>query len=363
MAQKINYLDDFLDFARNQTEAIFNQEIKNQIQQSIIQWLKTDEKLNKSLLKQYQLAAKENNYQIETITTEGLKAALNRYILILRRHTERIKTEEDIIEHLKKGYELVHRIRELLTGQKITYTILYSNKKNKNSKNMWEAHLTLEELLSSFTILTKDANVAAIQDLTKAFSLNITNTQVKNLIEKRKDTLSRATTKIDKPELWDSLVRYTNRKYDAGANQFTYNYGRVFEAYSILRRVKKYQIINYIGHQRGKQNTKPLAGALLQKVVKDTIPGWQKGDLGDEQLKAVFNANATLTSVTKIKGALQDIQKALNTTNKEEILNNLKNIFTVQDKTKLEYEIDIEFNETAIAATDEAIKNANLDIK
>ena len=188
MAQKINYLDDFLDYYLNSNMELLEQTKKSVYIPSFVlkkyyscnnlkdveNNIKTDEKLNKSLLKQYQLAAKENNYQVETLTTEGLNAALNRYILILRRHTERIKTEEDIIDHLKKGYELIHRIRELLTGQKITYTILYSDdKKNKNSENMWEAHLTLEELLSSFTTLSKDASAAATQDLTKAFSLNI----------------------------------------------------------------------------------------------------------------------------------------------------------------------------------------------
>jgi hypothetical protein len=37
MAQKINYLDNFLNFAKEQTGEIFNQDVKNQIQQSIAQ--------------------------------------------------------------------------------------------------------------------------------------------------------------------------------------------------------------------------------------------------------------------------------------------------------------------------------------
>jgi hypothetical protein len=60
---------------------------------------------------------------------------------------------------------------------------------------------------------------------------------------------------------------------DACANKFVYNYGRVYETYSILRGVEKYQTINYIGHQKGKQNTKSLAGSILKKAAKDTIPG------------------------------------------------------------------------------------------
>lgn len=363
MAQKINYLDNFLNFAKEQTGEIFNQDIKNQIQQSIAQWLKTEDKLNKSLLRQYQLVAKENGYQIEEISSEGLKMALNRYTTILHRHVERMKTEEDITNHLKKGYELIHRIREILTGQEITYTILYTDKDANSSENLWEAHLTLEELLSSFSNLTKKANKAIETNLLKAFSLNISNSNIKNLVKKRKESLTKAVTKMDKPELWDSLVRYNNRMVDAGANKFVYNYGRVYETYSILRRVEKYQTINYIGHQKGKQNTKSLAGSILKKAAKDTIPGWQKGDIGDEQLKSVFNSSARLIPVSTIEEVLKSVQASLNKSTQEEILKELKNIFTVQEKTKLEYEIDIKFNETAIAATDRAIENANLDIK
>lgn len=125
--------------------------------------------------------------------------------------------------------------------------------------------------------------------------------------------------------------------------------GRIYEVYSILRRVDRYKDINFIGHQQGKDNTEGIANKLLENAIKNTDPGWQIGDVGLEQLKAVFNSNAKVISGSTIEKILQQIQNALTAPNQAEMAEALIKIFTTQ-RQQFDNKIDEVAEKVAIAA-------------
>lgn len=125
--------------------------------------------------------------------------------------------------------------------------------------------------------------------------------------------------------------------------------GRIYEVYSILRRVDRYKNINFIGYQQGKANTEGIANKLLENAIKNTDPGWQIGDVGLEQLKAVFNSNASVISGSTIEEILQQIQNALTVPNQAEMAEALIKIFTTQ-RQQFDNKIDEVAEKVAIAA-------------
>lgn len=125
--------------------------------------------------------------------------------------------------------------------------------------------------------------------------------------------------------------------------------GRIYEVYSILRRVDRYKDINFIGHQQGKDNTEGIANKLLENAIKNTDPGWQIGDVGLEQLKAVFNSNASVISGSTIEKILQQIQNALTAPNQAEMAEALIKIFTTQ-RQQFDNKIDEVAEKVAVAA-------------
>jgi hypothetical protein len=120
-------------------------------------------------------------------------------------------------------------------------------------------------------------------------SLSLSNTAINKLInklEKNENELNKIITSLDKPNLWDSLVNH-QKKINIG------NLGHAFEAYKVLRTIDKYKTINYIGNSNN-YNTESLAEALIKESLRNGDKGWQIGDIGTEQLKAVYNSSANL---------------------------------------------------------------------
>lgn len=134
--------------------------------------------------------------------------------------------------------------------------------------------------------------------------------------------------------------------------------GRIYEVYSILRRVDRYKDINFIGHQQGKDNTEGIANKLLENAIKNTDPGWQIGDVGLEQLKAVFNSNASVISGSTIEKILQQIQNALTTPNQAEMAEALIKIFTTQ-RQQFDNKIDEVAEKVAVAAIKKSLGLTN----
>ena len=271
-----------------------------------------------------------------------------------------MRTLDEIVEHYKKGYELIHRIRELVTQQDIVYSILYSTRRRKNGfKPLLEAHLTLDQVLEhmrpAYSDIKKVKNFKT--EFSNVISLSFANADARRAVnEAEREGLS-ISNAIEKRELWDTLEEYAEIYYPK------VNRGRLYEVYSILVKTPDYEGIEHVGHYEGQANTETLAGDLIEKSLKDTDYGWQKGDIALEQLKAAYNANVSFMEASTVKRVLKEILVALKSQSQEAMIEELTKVFTVA-KTEFNLEVDKLVKEEAEVAIAEKIKEGNLfDIK
>lgn len=276
---------------------------------------------------------------------------------------------KDFLEHYKKGYELVHKIREYFTKQEIKYTLLI-NVGTETAPIYHEMTVSLEMILN-YTSVVKvgakgkiktvsledekirlDVNKKAIEELTRTF-INA------NLVDLNNENDEISVDTLEKKELWDDLVtRYYNSSF---------NKGRIYEVYRVFRTVEKYQSISRIN-----KNQEKLADAIAgnvalkhfqqdeknKKNAQENIRGWQKGDLGLTQLKSLLSGNTKLMDSSQIKNVLKDVIIALEKPNQKEMSEALKKIYTVQgnEKEKLKNKIDKGVNKQAEKNIEKMIK-------
>lgn len=360
MATTHDFLKEFIDLAEKDIkQIIFNDSSIKLILKSIEQWIKVKQRLDKKLISQYKQIQKENIYQLgrETskgkhidLSSAGLKELTKKYSE-QKRKIRNLHDIEEITEHFKKGYALIHYVREILTKQVITYSILYSDKRSSSEEVLLEAHLTMEQLLSGVSLTTSDTNIIeANTELTNAMNLSIRNTSIKKLVENainnQQKKIEMISSELDKPELWDSLVKLTENK------NFYSNAGQWYEAYSILRRREKYKSINIIS-----EKTSALAESLITEAVANNDPGWQIGDIGLEQLKSVFNGAANLINISTIEKVLKQLKEALQYKNKLEMIDALQKIYTT-GRSNFNNEIDVLAEREAIYNIEETVKKA-----
>lgn len=281
-------------------------------------------------------------------------------MVLAKRSRQGLRTLDDIVNHFKKGYELIHRIRELLTSQEITYSVLYATRQHKDGyKPLFEAHLTLDQVLAETRPAYKDIQTVNVDtEFSNVLSLEFANADARRAVDAaEKQGGSSISNALDKRDLWDTLIEY------AEANHPNANRGRLYEVYSTLVKTPRYQKINYIGHHKGQANTEGLASALIKQALADRDFGWQKGDIALEQLKAVFNANAALIDGSTIKVVLTEIYQALRAQTEQELIDNLTKIFTVK-KQQFDLEVDALVKEEAVIAIEKKIKEGKIfDIK
>lgn len=359
-----NYLNDFLEEARHDiTQIVFDNYTIFQIQQSINEWLQIKQRLDTTLYNQYVSLKKEDSIGRVSASRGNidLSSKALRSMLKQQRRIVGVRTIEETVEHFKKGYELIHRIREVLTGQEITYSILYKTTKKQGGK-LLEAKLKLEDILSATKLSLSDVEVVkANTELSNVINLSVTNASVRKAVislSNSSTSLENALVEADMDTtLWDSLVKFAQDK----ATSYN-NMGYVYEAYTVLKRVDRYRKIKFIGHKQGRANTENLAEALLERAVKNNDPGWQKGDVALEQLKAVFKSTANLISVSTIERVLIQILKALQTDSQSDMKSRLEQIFIAQAS---DYNTDLEnlLREEAINAIETNIKVSNNKIE
>lgn len=324
----------------------YGQKIRGQIEQ----WLKKKKQLNTRLHNYYKKAL-QLEHSLGRVSNKGTKIDLSsgnlhnlyREYAEANRHIKDLKTLEDIKNFYQEGYRLIHKIREDITGQDITYNILF-----QDNEKLMEAHLTLDQVLSMTSLVYSDIKTVKPQtELVNATSLSINNSAVmkylKENIQKNEKDLGQLIQEIEKPALWDSIV---NIKSNA-------NFGVLYEAYTILRRVREYSSINYIGKRQ-----RNLAKTLIKNAKKNNIPGWQAGDIGTEQLKSVFNGAANLMSGSAMEKVLSGTLKAFSQINSEEMKTALKKIYTTQQSV-FDNILDEKAEKEAIAAIDKFINGIN----
>ena len=191
-------------------------------------------------------------------------------------------------------------------------------------------------------------------------NLSITNGAVKKVIatlDKEEAFVSTLEDSDFKRELWDSLMDFATIELGDKVNV-----GYVYEAYRVLRTVPKYERIAYIGHTPGERNTKGLAKALIERATANNDPGWQKGDVAQDQLKAVYRSAANLIQVSSIERVLSDLQGALKSSTGADMTAALTKLFTASDQADFESEFAKQLNQEAVEAIEETLRNADLKI-
>lgn len=198
---RIDYLQTFLNQARvDYLTMELNQETIDLIQKSIKQWLGLKQKLDERLLTRYRQLGRETSLgRISSkgntidLSAGGLTQVLN-YYTENKRRVRALMDMDQITQLFKDGYELIHRIREVLTKQELTYSILYAPSKGESGEELMEVNFTLDQLLSSVRLATSDMKeVAAGAELTNATQLLIQGPAVKQTlkeIEKKKKSFS-----------------------------------------------------------------------------------------------------------------------------------------------------------------------------
>lgn len=356
---RIDYLQTFLNQARvDYLTMELNQETIDLIQKSIKQWLGLKQKLDERLLTRYRQLGRETSLgRISSkgntidLSAGGLTQVLN-YYTENKRRVRALMDMDQITQLFKDGYELIHRIREVLTKQELTYSILYAPSKGESGEELMEVNFTLDQLLSSVRLATSDMKeVAAGAELTNATQLLIQGPAVKQTlkeIEKKEKNLLAVLSHLDQPGLWNSLLAFR----DARQAKYKGNLGQLYEVYSILRRDPRYHTIDFIGHRKGHANTTGLAETLLKEAISNNDPGWQIGDVGTEQMKSVANGAASLISTSTIEKILKEITEAFSGPIDKEMKESLKKIF-LTNRTYFNNQMDRHAEEEALRALEE----------
>jgi len=347
--------NEIIDILSQET-LYYTKEYGQQIQAQISKWLKRKKDLNTRLHNYYKQSKKIEQDLIRlnaegksmTMSSANLRKMFYRYTAASR-HVADLKTMEDIKEFYKQGYVLAHKIREDITKQNLTYSILteYNNEK-------MELHLNLSQFLDVISVdlqkvknITREgADFVGSANL-KARKSNV-NKYIKEQLQKEANQLAQVLHKIDKQLLWDRLAELTPH----GKNHKENNFGHIYEVYYILRNVKRYKTINYIGNRQM---------GLYEKLLKNahnSTEGWKIGDVGTEQLKSVFNSAAGIANIASIESLLINIQNAFAKSNPEEIKKELKRIFTTQ-VTAFDNKLDKAAEEAASEAIDKFIDGIN----
>ena len=193
MAQQ-SYLDEFLTLMRTEgTNVIINDQNLRMIRYSVLEWLKMKKQLDRRLFLRYK-ELQSDKYKVsepKNAKVSELRRVFNAYIAQQRR-IKNLREIEDVAEHFKKGYELIHRIREALTKQDITYTVLYTGNSDVKGENLLEAHLSLSQILPSISVSLSASNISkSSHELTNLIDLKLSNDAIKRTMDALlKDTSS-----------------------------------------------------------------------------------------------------------------------------------------------------------------------------
>lgn len=341
-----NYSEEIVNLLAQETYS-YSRELQQQIYQETSRWLKKKKQLNTRLKNLYKVWKREQ--LLEGASKQILKdmsyAQVHKIFLKYRdakRHLKDLSTMEDIANYYKEGYRLIHKIRERITGQDITYSILFED---KNAKIV-EGHFNLEQILSMTSISYKPISDASIQtNFSNAVYLSLNTdrvaTYVNNQINRHKENLEQLVTDLKKPDLWDSLVK----RKDGSTNL-----GHLYEIYSVLTKVDKFKEINEIN-----ENQLELY-KTLNKQAHNSTKGWKIGDLGEEQLKAIYNAAASLMDGRAMENTLTEINKAFSNYNIEKTKKAVLKIFTTQAPS-FNNDIDKKAEEIAVKGIEDFFKN------
>lgn len=371
-----NYSKDFLKLFQEDTEKIIlNEDLLSKIKRDITQWLSIKSQLDRRLelrLKELEKQEKETEgvQQILNLSGPELRELVNSYSQ-LHRKIKDLQDINDISNHFKNGYRLIERIRELFTNQEIIYSIIYSGQQKDNKNTIYEANLTMEQLLPFLSLTMRDTKIENNRtNLSNSMRIYLSGSMVAKAaaaaVKENQNNLMDILAEIKNPGLWNSLVDFQKNKYKGvfkNDSNYRGNLGNLYEVYTNLIRTDRGGVFNYIGHEEGKQNTLGLASSLLDAAISDSVPFYKGGDYGLTQLKAVLGGSTRgLADVGTIENTLKELLIALSSTSKKELSESIKRIF-LPEESKINDEIDKKNREEAIEAIDKIIEEAHLDIE
>ena len=348
-----DYINQFFQYFNEDAQEI-HQDIYSLIIPSIEQWLTENSKFNHEL--------EENNKRLlNRVKKEGelSRSSLNE---MLKKRNKNLKTVSmsDLLEHFKRGYALLHYIRELLTNQEIQYDIALKaergdKSKNYHSKNLTYIKIPLKVFLEGLSLEKSLGSFREGSEITDFFELKARESKIRTAANKFGTLQTGEFAFRGKTILWNTLIDYRKQLILEGKlSEQADNWGRTYEVYQRLVHEKKYQTVNAIGHWPGQKNTYGLAEKLFKEQRGESVKGWQMGDIGLEQYKAVFNAAASVMSSSSLVQVMKEIFLALTNNNTEKIKTRLKEIF-IPKSTQLRSEIDKEVWESANDAVDRIV--------
>ena len=348
------YALDFFSITSEEDLILQREKIIKQIEQ----WLKEKERIDNVIKNNYNILKHQeqlgrfsstNANKYYDISSAGLRKLVNNYNQ-QKKDLLKLQNAKDLEEHLKDGYRAIHYFRDILTGNEINYSIAYEDSVNGGEKEIFEAKLNLEQVLSAVSFNFPD--VLSVKENTKVsnkIKMVISGTSIRNLLEDPEiKEIEEISNKIGNKELWDSMLTVREENF----RKYSGNMGQLYEAYFSLFS----EGINYIGHRPGEANTIGIAKSAINKAIKDRTPGWKAGDVGNTQLKAVLGGSiASLIAAGTIEKTLKQLLKALQGTTKNQIKQSLIKLFTM-DLRKATTTLDKEAQKAAIAHIEELFK-------
>lgn len=317
-------IDEVTGEVINQSSDFFSEEtLKNKnfqelniIAKKMENWIKNVTELNAEFRTQKQIA---QEYQKQIQYTRGLFSMESK----MRYATKAQQLKKDYeqsnlnaLELLKEGYSLIHRFREIFTGQSIIYQILIGAQKDVEKSILSEAQLSLEELLA----VTDKVHKTSEHD----FAIYITQADIRRANLQKLGNISELDDHQNKlfnaiQDVWENPPKVRgNPQLPKRVNR-----GRVYEVYTKYKNTFSVPL-----------NTSEKCRVLwsLVKARGENVQGWKQGDYEDKQLKAVLDGStADLISMNSAKKVIQETIDTLrkSRTDKTKITNLIK-IYTTK---------------------------------
>ena len=210
-----------------------------------------------------------------------------------------ISEEKKLEQELIKAYQLVNKIRQIFTNEKIDYQIAAGSKTNQKLFQTKASFQQLKPLLN-------------IQHRSEGYSIriNLTQQNVKQIQLKQNQEGQRSAAEIDNfsqggSTLYSAVYRYyKDEKLWGGKGTF----GDMYQAYRQL----------YFKSPEKKKNDWNPPGSQIAKALNRVVSGGGKkesfltgGDNPFQQDKSGYGSRATLTTVSSTSHALEDLADGL----------------------------------------------------
>ena len=339
----------FIDGEKISIQSTTYMNIVNKLESEFNSWINTlkimQDNFEITRKESYELGLNKQKGRTEEQRKQNIQAAIQKNYDVTKYQTQL----DLLLEHLKKGYKLIHKTREAFTNQDIKYRLLDSD----THGNLFERIYTLDEVLQLTTISYEKSEEIiqnGIQKITK-FKINVNSLKkMNNVTLEGEETYYKFGSK-----LYKQLVKefYSLQKDTEDEKNF-FNLGHIYEVYVYLTDTKKFKDRALRSFSKDSKEHKSYAlihGALL--AARNSTPGIAGGDqagynkdkeLQSQQLKNVSKNAAGLINSTTIVNTMNTIISALKSKNPSEELAKLFSQDIQEDKGELTHKLERTMN-------------------